>query len=110
ATRAAVSAVTVIAVTSLAHLLGPKWAGLILGFSVNSLPVMAILHAQYGSEGTRPFIRIFSVGAFGVRLFNGVSSLALVRLGLLATLALAYAVDIAFLALVARTARATRRG
>jgi hypothetical protein len=110
ATRAAVSAVTVIAVTSLAHLLGPKWSGLILGFPVNSLPVMAILHAQYGADVTKPFIRIFPVGAFGICLFNVVASLVLVKLGLVPTLALAYAVDIAFLVLVSRVARATKRG
>ena len=108
ATRAAVSVVTVLAVTSLAHVLGPKWSGLIVGFPVNALPVMAILHARYGPDVTKPFIRIFPVGAFGICLFNLVASLCLVKLGLVATLVLAYAVDIAYLVVVARLVRAAR--
>jgi hypothetical protein len=47
ATRAAASALTVAMVTSLAEWLGPKWSGLVIGFPVNSLPVMVILHAHY---------------------------------------------------------------
>src|SRR5262245_14880620 len=109
ATRAAVSAITVIVVTSLAQDLGPKWSGLIVGFPVNGLPVMAILHAQYGADVTKPFIRIFPVGAFGICLFNLVGSLALVPLGLASALVLAYAADLAYLALAVRVTRWRRR-
>ena len=98
--RVVVSALTVLAVTSVAHALGPKWSGLVVGFPVNGLPVMALLHARYGAEVTRPFIRMFPVGAFGICLFNLVASWALVRIGLPATIALAYAVDVAYLAVV----------
>ena len=108
ATRAAVSVVTVLAVTSSAQMLGPKWSGLIVGFPVNSLPVMAILHAQYGADVTRPFIRIFPAGAFGICLFNLVASLCLVKLGLVATLVLAYGVDLTYLVAVSRIARSMR--
>lgn len=108
ATRASVSALTVIAVTALAHVLGPKWSGLVLGFPVNSLPIMALLHAQYGAAVTRPFIRIFPVGAFGICLFNLIASMTLVRLGLAATLVLAYAVDLLYLVAVSRVSRARR--
>jgi len=109
ATRVGVSAITVIAVTGLAHVLGPKWSGLIVGFPVNGLPVMAILHAQYGADVTKPFIRIFPMGAFGICLFNLVGSLVLVKLGLASALVLAYAVDIAYLALVVGVSRRRRR-
>ena len=54
ATRAGASVLTVVTVTSLAHLLGPKWSGLVAGFPVNGLPVMAILHYQYGADVTIP--------------------------------------------------------
>jgi hypothetical protein len=40
----------VVTVTSLAHLLGPKWSGLIAAFPVNTLPVIVILHRHYGSD------------------------------------------------------------
>ena len=50
ATRAAASALTVVIVTSLAHLLGPKWSGLIVAFPVNTLPVIVILHCSTWSR------------------------------------------------------------
>jgi hypothetical protein len=101
AIRLAVSALTVLVVTSVAHLLGPKWSGLVVGFPVNGLPVIALLHARYGPDVIMPFIRMFPAGAFGICLFNLVASWTLVRIGLPATIALAYAVDVAYLAAVA---------
>jgi hypothetical protein len=95
----------VLAVTSVAHVLGPKWSGLVVGFPVNGLPVMALLHARYGAAVIMPFIRMFPVGAFGICIFNLVASRTLVRIGLPATIALAYAVDVAYLAAVARLRR-----
>lgn len=101
AIRLGVSTLTVLVVTSVAHLLGPKWSGLVVGFPVNGLPVMALLHARYGSHVILPFIRMFPVGAFGICLFNLVASRALVPIGLPATIVLAYAVDVAYLVAVA---------
>jgi hypothetical protein len=101
AIRVAVSALTVLVVTSVAHLLGPKWSGLVVGFPVNGLPVIALLHARYGSAVIMPFIRMFPAGAFGICLFNLVASRTLVRLGLPVTILLAYAVDVAYLAALA---------
>jgi hypothetical protein len=108
ATRAGASALTVVTVTSLAHLLGPKWSGLVAGFPVNGLPVMAILHYQYGAEVIKPFIRIFPAGAFGICLFNLVASLTLVPVGLPATIGLAYAVDLVYLLVISQVTRAPR--
>jgi hypothetical protein len=96
-TRAGASAATVLSVTSLAAWLGPKWSGLVTGFPVNSLPVMVILHAHYGRDVIRPFVKSFPVGAFGVCLFNVVASIGLVRWGLAAALALGYATDVLYL-------------
>ena len=84
AVRVAVSALTV----------------LVVGFPVNGLPVMALLHARYGPAVILPFIRMFPVGAFGICIFNLVASRTLGRIGLVATIALAYAVDVAYLAAV----------
>lgn len=105
AARAGVSALTVLAVTSAAHLLGPKWSGLVVGFPVNSMPVMALLHARYGPHVVLPFVRIFPAGAFGICLFNLVAARTLERLGLPATIALAYGVDLVYLATVAWLSR-----
>jgi hypothetical protein len=100
AVRVAVSALTVLVVTSAAHALGARWSGLVVGFPVNGLPVMALLHARYGPAVILPFIRMFPVGAFGICIFNLVASRTLGRIGLVATIALAYAVDVAYLAAV----------
>ena len=108
AARVTASVITVVTVTSLAHFVGPRWSGLVAGFPVNGLPAMAILHFQYGAEVIKPFIRIFPAGAFGICLFNLVASVCLVPLGLGTTLALAYAVDIAFLLAVSRLGGARR--
>jgi hypothetical protein len=102
AIRAGTSVLTVLTVTGLAHLLGPKWSGLMVGYPVNSLPVMVILHSHYGREVIKSFVKIFPAGIFGVCLFNLVAWLSLERLGLGLTIVLGYAVDIAYLVMVAR--------
>ena len=101
AIRAAGSVITVLTVTGLAHLLGPKWSGLLVGYPVNSLPVMVILHSHYGREVIKPFVKIFPAGIFGVCLFNLVAWVSLEQLGLVLTILLGYAVDIAYLVMVA---------
>ena len=95
--RAGVSAVMVIAITSAAHVLGAKWSGLVAGFPVNSLPVMAILHFHYGARTIEPMVKLWPAGAFGICLFNLAAWLTLVRLGLLGSLLIGYATDIAYL-------------
>ena len=101
AIRAGTSVITVLTVTGLAHLLGPKWSGLMVGYPVNSLPVMVILHSHYGRDVIKSFIKIFPAGIFGVCLFNLVAWLSLERLGLSLTIGLGYAVDIAYLVMIA---------
>lgn len=101
AVRAGTSVITVLTITGLAHLLGPKWSGLLVGYPVNSLPVMAILHSHYGRDVIKSFIKIFPAGIFGVCLFNLVAWLSLERLGLTLTIVLGYSVDLAYLAGVA---------
>jgi uncharacterized membrane protein (GlpM family) len=98
--RAGVSAVTVIAITSVAQSLGPLWSGLVLGFPVNGLPVMAILHFHYGREAIRPIVKIWPAGAFGICLFNLTAWLTTERLGVASAIALGYAVDVVYLAAV----------
>jgi hypothetical protein len=99
--RAGTAVATVLTVTGLAHLLGPKWSGLLVGYPVNSLPVMVILHLHYGRDVIKPFIKIFPAGIFGVCLFNLVAWLFLERLGLGLTVVLGYGVDIVYLMTVA---------
>lgn len=100
AIRASTSVLTVLAVTALAQLLGPKWSGLVVGFPVNSLPVMVILHVHYGRDVVKPFIKTFPAGAFGICLFDLVAWLWLERIGLTLTVVLGYAVAVAYLTVV----------
>ena len=109
AVRAGVSAAMVIGITSVAHLLGPRWSGLVAGFPVNSLPVIAILHYNYGRETIRPMVKLWPAGAFGICLFNLVAWLTTERLGVTATVALGYAVDVLYLVAVSRFLRGGRR-
>lgn len=99
-TRAGVSAGMVIAITAAAHALGPKWSGLVAGFPVNSLPVMAILHFHYGARTIEPMVKLWPPGAFGICLFNLTAWLTLGRLGLIGSLLVSYAVDAVYLATV----------
>ena len=55
--------------------------------------------------GTAAAERLVPSGAFGVCLFNVVAFLCLERLGLALTVSLAYAVDIAYIVVVARLSR-----
>ena len=95
--RAGVSAGMVIAITAVAHALGPKWSGLVAGFPVNSLPVMAILHFHYGARTIEPMVKLWPSGAFGICLFNLAAWLTLERFGIVGSLAISYAVDLAYL-------------
>jgi hypothetical protein len=97
AIRAGTAALTILTVTALAQVLGPKWSGLVVGFPVNSLPVMVILHTHYGRVVVKPFIKTFPAGAFGICLFDLVAWLWLERIGLPLTVVLGYAVALAYL-------------
>jgi len=97
AIRAGTAALTVLTVTALAQVLGPKWSGLVAGFPVNSLPVMVILHTHYGRDVVKPFIKTFPAGAFGICLFDLVAWLWLERIGLPLTVVLGYTVALAYL-------------
>lgn len=100
AVRAGVSAAMVIGITAAGNVLGPKWSGLVAGYPVNSLPVIAILHFHYGRETIRPILKLWPAGAFGICLFNLTAWLATERLGVAATIVLGYGVDIAYLVAV----------
>jgi hypothetical protein len=105
AARAGVSTAMVLTVTSLAQVLGPKWSGLVAGFPVNSLPVMAILHFHYGRQTIKPLVKLWPAGAFGICLFNLVAWLTTERLGVAATIVLGYAVDVLYLLALNRPGR-----
>ena len=96
--RAGVASVSVILFTSVAHILGPKWSGLVTGYPVNVLPVIAMLHFHYGVDVVRAVVKVWPMGAFGICVFNLVAWLTVTRLGLVAAVPLGYLADFIYLA------------
>jgi len=97
AVRAGLASVSVILFTSVAHALGPKWSGVLTGYPVNTLPVIAVLHFHYGLDVARATMKIWPIGAFGICVFNLVAWLTVARLGLSASVPLGYLADFIYL-------------
>jgi hypothetical protein len=97
AVRAGLASVSVILLTSVAHMLGPKWSGLVTGYPVNTLPVIALLHFHYGLDVARAIMKVWPIGAFGICVFNLVAWQTVVRLGLIAAVPLGYVADFIYL-------------
>lgn len=100
AVRAVLASVAVVVVTSVAHILGPKWSGLVTGYPVNALPVIAVLHFHYGLDVVRAMVKVWPIGVFGICLFNLAAWLTVARLGLTASILLGYVADLVYLLLV----------
>ena len=75
----------------------PKWSGLVTGYPVNTLPVIALLHFHYGLDVARAIMKVWPLGAFGICVFNLVAWLTVVRLGLTASVPLGYVADFIYL-------------
>lgn len=60
--RAGASAALVVTVIQLARVLGPEWKGLLIGFPMNLLPLLVIIHITYGREIVGAMLRHFPVG------------------------------------------------
>jgi hypothetical protein len=97
AVRAGLASVSVILFTSLAHALGPKWSGVLTGYPVNTLPVIAVLHFHYGLDVARAALKVWPLGAFGICVFNLVAWMTVARLGLIASVPLGYIADFIYL-------------
>jgi len=97
AVRAGLASTSIVLFTSLAHALGPKWSGLLTGYPVNVLPVIAVLHFHYGLDVARATLKVWPIGAFGICVFNIVAWLTVGRLGLAASVPLGYLADFIYL-------------
>jgi len=99
AARAGLASIAIIVITVVAHLLGPKWSGLVTGYPVNGLPIIVALHFHYGLDVIRAMVKMWPIGVFGICLFDLVAWLAVARLGIVPTIALGFATDITYLLL-----------
>jgi len=62
ALRAALAAGFVVGAIALASALGPRWAGLMVGYPMTMLPTLLIVHHTYGAPTTQALIRNFPLG------------------------------------------------
>jgi hypothetical protein len=107
AVRAGLAAVTVLAITGLAVLLGPDWSGLLAGFPITLFPFLLIIHFQYGRQPVHAIIRNFPYGAGAIIIYALTVSFTYPALGIVAGTAAAFAAAslylVALLILTART-------
>ena len=66
ALRAGSAASLVVAVVSLSKVLGPRWAGVLIGFPMTLLPTMAIVHMTYSREHVHALVLGFPLGVGSV--------------------------------------------
>lgn len=62
ALRAGSAAALVVSVVSLAKILGPAWAGILMGFPMTLLPSILIVHVTYSKEHAYAMLRGFPLG------------------------------------------------
>jgi len=79
--RAALAGAIVVAVTGLAALIGPQWAGLLAGFPVVSFPLLVILHLGHGPGPVMAVVRHYPFGIVALVVFTLVARWGFVALG-----------------------------
>ena len=79
--RAGTAAAIVVAITTFAELLGPRWSGLLIGFPMTFLPFLLVIHITYSAEHVRTIIRNFPLGLVGLVIFLAISTLTIPALG-----------------------------
>jgi hypothetical protein len=103
--RMAAAAALVLALTGLAERLGSSLSGLLNAFPVLTTIVAAFTHAQRGPAATLAFLDGYLQSAVGFSLFCAVMAVALTRFGLMWSILLALAVQLAANACVWALAR-----
>ncbi len=68
--RAALAGAIVVAVTGLAALIGPQWAGLLAGFPVVSFPFFLILHLRHGPDPVVAVVRHYPFGIMALVVYT----------------------------------------
>ncbi len=67
--RSGMAATFVVAITTVAHMVGPRWSGLLIGFPMTFLPFLLIIHVTYSAAHVRTIIRNFPLGLIGLLCF-----------------------------------------
>ncbi|KAF0181954.1 MAG: hypothetical protein FD164_1442 [Nitrospirae bacterium] len=96
--RAFVSAGIIIVVTSLAHAVGPAYAGLFAAFPSTMFPLMLIIHTTYDVRHVHTIIKNFPLGLGSLIVYSLFVALTYGSLGLLWGTLLSFAAATAYLA------------
>ncbi len=68
--RAVFAAAAIIAITSTARLVGPRWAGLFSAFPITMLPFVVIIHATYGADRIHAILKNFPAGLYSLVVYS----------------------------------------
>lgn len=79
--RSGMAAGFVVAITWVADLIGPRLAGLVIGFPMTFLPFLLIIHISYSAAHVRTIIRNFPLGLIGLLVFLSVASQSILEVG-----------------------------
>jgi hypothetical protein len=99
--RAAVSALIVVAVTGVAHLVEPSQAGLFSAFPATAYPLLLIVHLTYGTHRAHTVVKNMPQGLGSLVVYSLTVAAAYPRLGITWGTLLAFATASAYLALLA---------
>ena len=67
--RVGLSTIFVVSVIGLAEILGPTWAGLLIGFPMTLLPFLLIVHMTHSREHAHALIRNFPIGIVALIIY-----------------------------------------
>lgn len=67
--RAIVASLIILLVTSIAQVVGPKWAGLLSAFPTTLFPLMLIIHNTYGKEHVHAIIKNVPTGQWSMVIY-----------------------------------------
>ena len=98
--RGVFSGAVIVAVTSMANVIGPEWAGLLSAFPSTTLPLMLIVHYKYTTLHLHALIKHIPTGAFSLLLYSSAVFYAYPIFGIYLGTVIAYAIATIFIIFV----------
>jgi hypothetical protein len=80
--RAVFAAVVILAITTLARMVGPRWAGLFSAFPITMLPLLAIIQFTYQPDHARTIIKNIPRGLGSLLIYTMVVAASYEGLGI----------------------------
>jgi hypothetical protein len=99
--RAAISALVIVIITGVAHLVGPKLAGLVSAFPATVFPLLLIVHTTYGTAQAHTVIKNVPQGLGALVLYSVTVSFTYPAFGIYWGTLLAFGVATAYLLVLA---------